>query len=186
MADPTAAYPTSDPEGTASQQEAYPTSQQELTEDQKLAELRRRAIEEMRNNPTAVAERLRARGANEDQIAGLFSNVGVTYPRVDIGQIEYGQQPAGERTVLPTVNISPAYAQYGPGVTTLPSGQVAFPTTQIQPASVVAGPGAQTRSSGQIAMPTVPIQAGAPMTDEDILKGGMYVQPQQGVVAGNQ
>ena len=70
MADPTAAYPTSDPEGTASQQEAYPTSQQELTEDQKLAELRRRAIEEMRNNPTAVAERLRARGAN--RLRGYF------------------------------------------------------------------------------------------------------------------
>jgi hypothetical protein len=158
----------------------------ETTEDQKLAELRRRAIEEMQTNATGVADRLRARGATEDQIAGLFKNVGVTYPRVDIGQIQYGQQPAGERTVLPTVNISPASAQYGEGAYTTPSGQTVLPTQQIQPASVVAGPGAQTLPSGQIAMPTVPIQAGAPMTDEDILRGGMYVQPQQGVVAGKQ
>ena len=145
-------------------------------EQNNLEEMTRRARLEMQTNPQAVRQRLIARGATEEQVSGLFANLGFDLPAA----------PQTGQTVLPTQQIQPASAQYGEGAYTTPSGQTVLPTQQIRPASVVAGPGAQTLPSGQIAMPTVPIRAGAPMTDEDILRGGMYVQPQQGVVAGKQ
>jgi|TARA_R110001592_G_scaffold355645_1_gene656513 hypothetical protein len=145
-------------------------------EHNNLEEMTRRARLEMQTNPQAVRQRLIARGATEEQVSGLFANLGFDLPAA----------PQTGQTVLPTQQIQPASAQYGEGAYTTPSGQTVLPTQQIRPASVVAGPGAQTLPSGQIAMPTVPIRAGAPMTDEDILRGGMYVQPQQGVVAGKQ
>ena len=161
-------------------------------EQRKLEELRRRAIEEMRNNPTAVAERLRARGATEDQIAGLFANVGVRYPRVDVGQIQFGQQaqvasaqPAPATTVLPTIPIQPASVTHGAGAYTDPSGSVVMPTTRIVPASVTHGAGVYTDPSGSVVMPETQIRAGTPMTDDQLLRGNMYVSPPTGTVAGN-
>ena len=161
-------------------------------EQRQWDELRQRAIAEMRNNPTAVAERLRARGATEDQIAGLFENVGVRYPRVDVGQIQYGQQaqvaaaqPGPAPTVLPTIPIQPASVAYGAGAYTDPSGSVVMPTTPIVPASVQYGAGAQTLPSGTVAMPETQIRAGTPMTDDQLLRGNMYVSPPTGTVAGN-
>ena len=128
---------------------AEPTETDEQLQ-QKMEGLRQQALMEMQTNPNAVMQRLRARGASDEQIAGLFSNVGINVPT----------GPTPGQTVLPTQQIQPASAQYGAGAYTTPSGQAV--------------------------LPTIPIVAGAPPpSDEDILKGGMYVQPQQGTMAGN-
>jgi len=182
MADPKEAYPTSGDEPTSS--EAYPTSQQvsaqPLTDEQlqqKMEGLRQQALMEMQTNPHAVIQRLRARNATQEQIAGLFANVGIDLPT----------GPAPGQTALPVQQIQPASVQYGAGAYTTPSGQAVLPTQQIQPAYVQHGPGAYATPSGAVGFPTTPIVAGAPpMSDEDILKGGMYVQPQQGTVARKQ
>ena len=154
---------------------AEPTETDEQLQ-QKMEGLRQQALMEMQTNPNAVMQRLRARGASDEQIAGLFSNVGINFPT----------GPTPGQTVLPTQQIQPASAQYGAGAYTTPSGQAVLPTQQIQPASAQYGAGAYTTPSGQAVLPTIPIVAGAPPpSDEDILKGGMYVQPQQGTMAGN-
>jgi hypothetical protein len=56
-----------------------PQQQQEYVTKQRQA-----ALTEMRNNPTAVAERLRARGATEEQVQRVFRTANVQYPSVEI------------------------------------------------------------------------------------------------------
>mgnify|MGYP005827765417 CR=1 FL=1 len=75
-----------------------------------LAKQRQQALTEMQANPTAVAERMRAAGASEDDIASVFQRAGVSYPRVDVGTIRtrFDEVPIRART----------------GTTTLPSGTI--------------------------------------------------------------
>lgn len=77
-----------------------------------LEKQRQQAITEMQANPTAVAERMRAAGASEDDIASVFQRAGVSYPRVDVGTI---------RTRLPEV---PIVAERPASLTRDPSGRL--------------------------------------------------------------
>jgi|TARA_R110002020_G_scaffold81727_2_gene202755 hypothetical protein len=123
---------------------ADPTETDEQLQ-QRMEGLRQQALMEMQTNPDAVKQRLRARGATEEQIAGLFANVGIKLP------------------------VSP---QPGQVVSSQSAQTMAVPPVQyVQP---VAAPAPQV---------AVAPQATAPMSDEDILKGGMYVQPPQGTTA---
>ena len=69
----------------------------ESLEQHQLQELRRRAILEIRANPPAYAERLRARGATEEQVAGILGNVGVDYSQA----LQPTQGPFAEQAPTP-------------------------------------------------------------------------------------
>lgn len=87
--------------------------------------LQQQALTEMRTDATGVAERLRAGGASEDQIAATFQRAGIAYPRVDFLEGEVGQVPAQRAHAE-----IPSRARTG--TTTLPSGRI--PPRAINPA----------------------------------------------------
>ena len=69
---------------------------------------------QMRDNPTAVAGRMRAAGASEDDIVGTFQRAGIPYPRVDFLEGEVGRIPASRARD----------ASVRTGTRTLPSGTI--------------------------------------------------------------
>jgi len=89
-----------------------PEQQQRYVQQQRL-----HALQEMKTNPTAVADRLRARGASEEQIQRVFSSANVPYSQV--------------RT-MPVQKVQPASATYGKGAYTTEEGTVVLPETPIQ------------------------------------------------------
>lgn len=169
-----------------------------------LSDKVQQAIEAMKNDPNAVVQRLRARGATDEQIESVFKSANVDSP--------IASGPAPGQVVVPTQQIQPATVQHGPGASYNPQGQVVYPTQQVvgelprNPAGQVVYPTQQIVGTLPAPAPVQPTQAGiAPMTDaevasygalaqpapvqptaDDVLRGGMYVQPQQGIITGKQ